>query len=62
LRELPPGMQQRDPPVANFGAPVQSSRRNRPVRDGNVITGGGISAGLDLAWSAMAEIFGQQTG
>jgi cyclohexyl-isocyanide hydratase len=31
---------------------------NRIVRDGNVITGGGVTAGIDMALSVMAEIAG----
>jgi cyclohexyl-isocyanide hydratase len=30
----------------------------RVVRDGNVITGGGVTAGVDMALSVMAEIAG----
>jgi len=33
--------------------------KGRVVRDGNVITGGGVTAGLDLALAVIAEIFGQ---
>jgi transcriptional regulator GlxA family with amidase domain len=31
---------------------------SRIVRDGNVITGGGVTAGIDMALSVMAEIAG----
>jgi cyclohexyl-isocyanide hydratase len=31
----------------------------RVVRDGNVITGGGVTAGIDFALVAVAEIFGR---
>ena len=33
----------------------------RVVRDGNVITGGGVTAGIDFAFAAVAEIFGRPT-
>lgn len=39
-----------------FGAIVENKR---VVRDGNVITGGGVTAGLDFALTAIAEIFGR---
>jgi cyclohexyl-isocyanide hydratase len=39
-----------------FGAIVE---KGRVVRDGNVITGGGVTAGMDFALAAIAEIFGQ---
>jgi cyclohexyl-isocyanide hydratase len=32
---------------------------DRVVRDGNIITGGGVTAGLDFALVVIAEIFGQ---
>ncbi len=32
---------------------------DRVVRDGNVITGGGVTAGIDFAFAAIAEIFGR---
>lgn len=32
----------------------------RVVRDGNVITGGGVTAGIDLALTVVAEVAGQQ--
>jgi cyclohexyl-isocyanide hydratase len=41
-----------------FGAIIEESR---VVRDGNVITGGGVTAGLDFALLAVAEIFGRAT-
>jgi cyclohexyl-isocyanide hydratase len=41
-----------------FGAVVE---KGRVVRDGNIITGGGVTAGMDFALSAVAEIFGQTT-
>jgi transcriptional regulator GlxA family with amidase domain len=31
----------------------------RVVRDGNIITGGGVTAGIDFAFTAMAEIAGE---
>jgi transcriptional regulator GlxA family with amidase domain len=39
-----------------FGAIVE---RGRVVRDGNIITGGGVTAGMDFALAVIAEIFGQ---
>ena len=33
----------------------------RVVRDGNVITGGGVTAGIDFALTVVAEIFGRDT-
>jgi cyclohexyl-isocyanide hydratase len=33
----------------------------RVVRDGNVITGGGVTAGIDLALSVVAELAGSET-
>jgi cyclohexyl-isocyanide hydratase len=44
--------------LKRFGAIVDNGR---VVRDGNIITGGGVSAGLDFALVAIAEIFGQAT-
>jgi cyclohexyl-isocyanide hydratase len=41
-----------------FGAIID---KGRVVRDGNVITGGGVTAGMDFALSAVAEIFGRKT-
>jgi cyclohexyl-isocyanide hydratase len=32
---------------------------SRVVRDGNVITGGGVTAGIDFALVVVAEIFGR---
>jgi len=34
----------------------------RVVKDGNVITGGGVTAGIDFALSVIAEISGETTG
>jgi transcriptional regulator GlxA family with amidase domain len=39
-----------------FGAIVE---KGRVVRDGNIITGGGVTAGMDFALAVIAEIFGQ---
>lgn len=33
--------------------------RDRVVRDGNIITGGGVTAGIDFGLTAVAEIFGR---
>lgn len=33
--------------------------QGRVIRDGNVITGGGVTAGIDFALTAVAEIFGR---
>ena len=33
----------------------------RVVRDGNVITGGGVTAGIDFALSVIAELAGAET-
>ena len=41
-----------------FGAIVE---KGRVVRDGNIITGGGVTAGMDFALAAIAEIFGRAT-
>ncbi|ALX17016.1 thiamine biosynthesis protein ThiJ [Burkholderia cepacia JBK9] len=41
--------------VPAFGASVDDAR---VVRDGNLITGGGITAGIDMALTVMAEIAG----
>jgi cyclohexyl-isocyanide hydratase len=41
-----------------FGAIVETSR---VVRDGKLITGGGVTAGLDFALTAIAEIFDRAT-
>jgi len=41
-----------------FGATPDSSR---VVRDGNVITGGGVTAGIDFALSVVAELAGPET-
>lgn len=40
-----------------FGAVVDEAR---VVRDGNVITGGGVTAGIDMALTVMAEIAGAE--
>lgn len=39
-----------------FGAIVDTGR---VVRDGNIITGGGVTAGLDFAFTVLAEIAGE---
>jgi cyclohexyl-isocyanide hydratase len=44
--------------LKEFGAIVDS---DRVVRDGSIITGGGVTAGLDFALVAIAEIFGRDT-
>jgi cyclohexyl-isocyanide hydratase len=44
--------------LQQFGAKVEDAR---VVRDGNVITGGGVTAGLDFALVVIAEIFGRAT-
>jgi cyclohexyl-isocyanide hydratase len=41
--------------LADFGVAPDPSR---VVRDGNVITGGGVTAGIDMALTVMAEIAG----
>jgi transcriptional regulator GlxA family with amidase domain len=41
--------------LSEFGVTADPSRI---VRDGNVITGGGVTAGIDMALSVMAEIAG----
>jgi cyclohexyl-isocyanide hydratase len=41
--------------LADFGATPDAGR---VVRDGNVITGGGVTAGIDMALSVMADIAG----
>ncbi len=44
--------------LAAYGAePV----RERVVRDGNLLTGGGVTAGIDLALTLAIELFGQDT-
>ena len=40
-----------------FGAIPDSAR---VVRDGNIITGGGVTAGIDMALTVMAEIAGRE--
>jgi cyclohexyl-isocyanide hydratase len=42
--------------LAQLGAIVED---DRVVRDGNIITGGGVTAGIDFALVAIAEIFGR---
>jgi putative intracellular protease/amidase len=44
--------------LKEFGAIVDNGR---VVRDGNIITGGGVTAGLDFALVTIAEIFGWAT-
>ena len=44
--------------LAPFGAIADSAR---VVRDGNVITGGGVTAGIDFALSVVAELAGPDT-
>ena len=41
--------------LSEFGVSADASR---VVRDGNVITGGGVTAGIDMALTVMAEIAG----
>ena len=43
--------------LSAFGATPDPAR---VVRDGNVITGGGVTAGIDMALSVMAEIAGDE--
>jgi cyclohexyl-isocyanide hydratase len=42
--------------LGRFGA---IPARDRVVRDGNIITGGGVTAGIDFGLTAVAEIFGR---
>jgi cyclohexyl-isocyanide hydratase len=42
--------------LARLGVIVQN---DRVVRDGNIITGGGVTAGIDFALVVIAEIFGR---
>jgi transcriptional regulator GlxA family with amidase domain len=42
--------------LSSFGAKPDAAR---VVRDGNVITGGGVTAGIDMALTVMAEIAGE---
>lgn len=42
--------------LAQFGALADAGR---VVRDGNIITGGGVTAGVDMALTAIAEIAGE---
>jgi cyclohexyl-isocyanide hydratase len=44
--------------LAPFGAIADTGR---VVRDGNVITGGGVTAGIDFALSVVAELAGDET-
>jgi cyclohexyl-isocyanide hydratase len=44
--------------LAPFGAIADTGR---VVRDGNVITGGGVTAGIDFALSLVAELAGAET-
>lgn len=44
--------------LPSFGAILDE---RRVVRDGNVITGGGVTAGIDFALTVVAEIFGRDT-
>jgi cyclohexyl-isocyanide hydratase len=43
--------------LAPFGAIADTAR---VVRDGNVITGGGVTAGMDFALSVVAELVGDE--
>lgn len=43
--------------LASFGAMAE---QQRVVRDGKLITGGGVTAGMDMALAAMAEIAGDE--
>jgi transcriptional regulator GlxA family with amidase domain len=44
--------------LTNFGA--ESRRDERIVRSGKIITGAGVSAGIDLALSVVQELYGQE--
>jgi cyclohexyl-isocyanide hydratase len=44
--------------LAPFGVLAEPAR---VVRDGNVITGGGVTAGIDFAFSVVAELAGAET-
>ncbi len=44
--------------LPSFGATVDEAR---VVHDGHVITGGGVTAGIDFALSVVGEIFGAET-
>ena len=44
-------------PARAFGATPDTAR---VVRDGNVITGGGVTAGIDFALSVVAELAGPE--
>ena len=44
--------------LASFGAMPDPAR---VVRDGNVVTGGGVTAGIDIALSIVADIAGEET-
>lgn len=43
--------------LSSFGATPDSAR---VVRDGNVFTGGGVTAGIDMALAVMAEVAGDE--
>lgn len=43
--------------MPKFGALISEARVER---DGNVITGGGVTAGIDLAFTIAAELRGQE--
>lgn len=43
--------------LSHFGAKPDPAR---VVRDGNIITGGGVTAGIDMAFTVMAEIAGAE--
>jgi transcriptional regulator GlxA family with amidase domain len=44
--------------LASLGAVV---RNERVVRDGSVVTGAGVSAGIDMGLTLAAELFGEET-
>ncbi|HTV67952.1 MAG TPA: DJ-1/PfpI family protein [Rhizobiaceae bacterium] len=44
--------------LPSFGVVVE---HERVVRDGNVITGGGVTAGIDFALTVVSEVFGRDT-
>uniref|UniRef100_UPI0036D8E9C7 DJ-1/PfpI family protein n=1 Tax=Photorhabdus sp. RM322S TaxID=3342825 RepID=UPI0036D8E9C7 len=46
------------PLLSLFGAIPDSSR---VVKDGNIITGGGVTAGIDFALTVIAEVYGEET-
>lgn len=43
--------------LSGFGAIYQTGR---VVRDGNLITAGGVTSGIDFALAIVAELFGQR--